>query len=172
VIAMTEAPPPTTRETWADWFPGIEPTLTIEDVVDQVRNLGVEGASEVTADKVRYWQRAGVLPAPIRRKPKNGTRARALYPPQAMNAVMLIAAMRHGGVPLRQLNDLVTRSLKDMAKRQDQDPKLSDAVTTAAANEGRRVGSPIRGVEVTFTDARNRKHSHIFTITDYHNDDM
>jgi len=211
-----------TENTWANWLPNTQPKLTIDKVIDQVHARGGHDAEIVTVDRIRFWQRKGVLPAPIRRKPSiaKGS-ARALYPSQAVDAVLLILDLQSRGVKLRQINDLLrsrfaehaltgtsrgtshahaetlitlsaasaTRTIPQMAaiSRPDktrtipqsatisvapsaENASLLRAVIIAADNEAHRVGSPIRQVgvalddayaEVTFTDTRGRKHSHI-----------
>jgi len=196
-----------TENTWANWLPNTQPTLTIDNVIDQVHARGGHDAEIVTVDRIRFWQRKGVLPAPIRRKPSiaKGS-ARALYPSQTVDAVLLILDLQSRGVKLRQINDLLrsrfaehaltgtsrgtshahaetlitlsaasaTRTIPQTAAisvaPSAENASLLRAVIIAADNEAHRVGSPIRQVgvalddayaEVTFTDTRGRKHSHI-----------
>lgn len=216
-----------TPETWLDWLPDVEPTLTINDVVDRVHQ--VYGVEDVTVGKVRFWQRKGVIPAPIRHKTTEGQKSvPSLYPEQAVTAIALIRALQQIGIPLRSINSLLAqgipawrslpnpnqtgkehaslpaglslaiamingldkivvtsiepdaqsitryRPMGELPASNAHDAALIDAVTIAASHESRRIGSPIRKIEislddstaeVTFTDVRNRKHTRIVTVT-------
>lgn len=102
---QTATPPK--RETWADWFPDEEPTLTIDDVMDRLQERGID---DVTVENIRLWQHQRVLPAPIRRQVGTGKGGiRALYPPQAVNAIAGIRPLQRHGIPLRKINAHLAR---------------------------------------------------------------
>ena len=228
------APPKPRQETWIDWLPAADPTLTIEEVIDGLNQRGIDN---VTIDNIRFWQRKGVLPAPIRRKlGQEKGKARALYPPQAVDAIAQVRALQHNGMKLRSIRQELARmfgqpvtfNATDSTKlkateslsvkktlsatgaavgtshaaaeatieRRDAraglqpvsahgeaspitvtvrepDAALLKAVFDAATWQERRTGSPIRQVtvtfdddqvEVTFTDTRSRKFSHVLPI--------
>src|SRR4051794_17405494 len=73
---LEKAPPK--HETWEDWLPEGAPApdqfLTRDELVDRLRRYGID----VDARDLRFWERSGVLPRPVKRRYNGATWA--LYP--------------------------------------------------------------------------------------------
>lgn len=96
--------PTKSRETWKDWF----------DDADQVEHVTLDELFQefpldgVTADKVRYWQKADVIPQAVKMWHQGATRA--LYP--ATYAFMVLAELQilqKRGYTLAQIRDRLRR---------------------------------------------------------------
>jgi DNA-binding transcriptional MerR regulator len=185
----------TTRESWTDWFPNAEPTLTIEEVVAALRERGVD---DITVSNIRAWQRDLVLPAPLRRQIGTGRGGvHALYPREAIGAIAQVRAFQRDGHTLEEINPKLrswtrtipqtaaigtvnhTRTVPQTAAISIDDTEseqftidvldhdLRDAVAAAAEREQQRGGTPIREVRVTFTDTRDKRRTYVFPfVTD------
>jgi hypothetical protein len=188
-------------ETWADWFPAAELTLTINDMVTGLHHRGVDDA---TVANIRMWQRDRVLPLPIRRQVGMGKgQIRALYPPQAIDVIARLRGLQREGKKLREIGPQLRREFVDHAltgsargtshahgnatlhvtaasaaaqanlvtmttsdrvvpqttAREQENPEFLEVLAAEARQEAHRVGAPIREVELTFTDARGKKHT-------------
>lgn len=171
------------KETWLDWFPDADPALTLDDVIEGLRDRGVE---DVTADQIRFWQRERVIPSPIRRKPdKAASRARALYPPHAIGVIRVVRDMQHNGAGLRFIGGELAKQFNASADLPDHerlsmdildvlsswhaaskshDPAMTTAIKSAAEREAQRRGVPIRDVSVTFTDTEGQTATYVFRL--------
>lgn len=79
-------------QAWA--VDALAPAITREELVDNLRSVFKE---EVTERQLRSWVSYGVIPAPVRRAPDGGGRARALYPRWMLHVILgLMRAIAKG----------------------------------------------------------------------------
>jgi len=104
------AMPTTAKENRATWFDDvpdylrdmpIEGLYTREEVLGSLQDRGVD-VNEVT---LVYWEKAGILPRPIRRHRDNAPRA--LYPPWAVDAIEHLRDLQAQGRTLDQIKPLM-----------------------------------------------------------------
>ena len=102
-VAAT-APTRPSRESWRDWAPDApEPAelLTREELLDR---LAAEGLP-VTGNQLRYWQTAGLVPYPIRRR--LGQAVYAYYPAWMVELVRGLIDLRAQGHTLPQIRAIL-----------------------------------------------------------------
>ena len=95
-----EAPTKAKQETWRDWAPDApEPSalLTRQELLDRLAREGFP----TTGNQLRYWQTAGLVPYPVRRR--QGQAVYAYYPPWMVEIVRALLDLRAHGDKLPQI---------------------------------------------------------------------
>jgi DNA-binding transcriptional MerR regulator len=156
MIIATRTPPkatamPTTettttkRQTWTDWFPDSEPRLTFHELDDHIRSMGLD---PVAPSAMRFWQKQGLVPYPVRRR--RGNTQYALYPSVALAVIERIRNLQRAGLSLEQIRPLIRGMV---ATWNESDPlRIRDALMEAAAKQAELGGVAIAHVTLTFTD--------------------
>lgn len=102
-VPTSEAPTKQNRATWLDVLPegtpplDIDSFLTRDEVIEELTEQGVD----VDAGALVWWEKAGILPRPIRRH--RGGAPRALYPWYAVDAVKHLRQLQEQGRTLEQI---------------------------------------------------------------------
>ncbi len=160
LIMPTTETTPTTRpvkETWLDWIQQVEPNLdeasleyiTVDGLIEEVKQHVDSEDQYVDAVTIRYWQREGLLPYPIKRW-QDGAR-RSLYPNPA--ATVLIVHLRRLQKDGYTLDQIAQRLRGHLAMMYDLTPlDLRPALLEAVMNREARTRHPIREVIVTFVN--------------------
>ena len=122
-MATTIPKPKAPRATWRDWAPDApEPAelLTREELLDRLDATG----TLVTANQLRYWQAAGLVPYPIKRR--RGQAVYGYYPPWMIEFI---------------------RSLRDLQARKFEQPVTPAGMRARAAHfvDGDRSGGLLVG---------------------------
>jgi DNA-binding transcriptional MerR regulator len=134
------------RETWADWFPESDPTLPIGKLLEHTHHMGIEPVDQST---LRFWQKVGILPHPVRRK--TGTGLQAVYPTVALAVIERIRNLQKVGLTLKEIRPLIRGMV---ATWNDPDPLgIKATLLEAAEKQHELAGVPIARVTVTFTDS-------------------
>jgi len=155
---MPETTPKAPKETWRDWFPNNEPTLTVDDLLSELQALDVD----VDRSTLRFWQKDHILPIPERRKIGTGTYA--VYPPVAVALIIDIRDMQARGLQLKMIRPWI-RGLA--ITRQRPDPLvLSRPVTAAARKHEERTGERVEQAVITFTNQEGVETSYVVSILD------
>ncbi len=146
------------RQTWRNWFPNNEPTLTVDDLLSELQAIGVD----VDQSTLRFWQKDHILPIPERRKIGTGTYA--VYPPVAVALIKDIRDMQARGLKLK----VIRPRIRGMAiTMQHPDPLgLSRPVTAAARKHEERAGERVEHAVVTFTNHEGVETSYVVSILD------
>lgn len=96
------------KETWRDWMPEGAPEpdqiLTRDELVERLRYYNVDADTE----SLRFWEREGILPRPIRQR-RNGA-TRTTYPDWMIYLVRRIRQLQAEGFSLEQIRPRVRRS--------------------------------------------------------------
>jgi len=133
------------RETWTDWFPDSEPRLTFHELDDHIRSMGLD---PVAPSAMRFWQKQGLVPYPVRRRRDNAQYA--LYPSVALAVVERIRNLQRAGLSLEQIRPLIRGMV---ATWNESDPLgIRDALMDAAIKQAEQGGVTIAHVTLTFTD--------------------
>jgi len=136
----------TFRESWTDWFPDAEPRLTFHELDDRIRSMGLD---PVAPSAMRFWQKQGLVPYPVRRR--HGNAQYALYPFVALAVVERIRNLQRAGLSLVQIRPLIRGMV---ATWNESDPLgIRDALMEAAVKQAELGGVTINHVTLTFTDA-------------------
>ena len=147
------------RETWASWFPDSEDDPgTIDELLETLSSFGV---NNVSADNIRYWQKAGIIPAPTKRW--HGGATRALYPPTlAALVIMELIALKDHGYSLQQIAPRVRAYALFM---RNPDPLGIQEAITAVAREYEVISKrPISSIQIRFIDADGRDQTYHYDI--------
>lgn len=90
----------TKRKTWRDWLPPDAPEPRVETLLtrDQLLARVSRLRPAIAETTLRSWERAGVLPHPIRRWHEGAVRA--VYPPWYLDLVRQIRRLQRDGYPL------------------------------------------------------------------------
>ena len=146
------------KETWRDWFPNAEPTLTVDELLTELQDSGID----VDRSTLRFWQKEGILPHPERRRIGTGTYA--MYPPVAMALISDIRNMQARGSQLKVIKPWIRGIAITL---QQPDPLgLSKPVTAAARQHEERTGEKVERAVVTFTDSEGTETSYVVSILD------
>jgi len=150
-----------TRETWANWDSrtDTEQQGTLDELLAYLARLDV---TDVTADNIRYWTKAGIIPAPTKRWHNMATRA--MYPiTSAAITIAEIIELKRLGYSLDQIRP---RLRAWFASGRDPDPLgISEAITEAAHRYGRIQQNTITAVQIRFIDADGREQTYHYTIS-------
>ncbi len=159
IPSMPKATSP--RLEWLDLLPdgapapALDELLTRDEVIEETRRHGVD-LDEVT---LRYWEGAGVLPRPSRRRRDDGVWA--LYPRWALPVIRDVRGHQAAG---RRLRDIAPHAhalarawaLQDIGWLDPVAESLgvARAALISLAATYQRIGTerPISGVEIRFTD--------------------
>jgi DNA-binding transcriptional MerR regulator len=160
----TEPPEAARRESWADWLPSTktEQQGTLDELLAYLERLDVAG---VTADNIRYWTKAGIIPVPTKRWHNGATRA--LYPiTSAALAINELLELKGLGYSLEQIR---TRLRAWVGSGRNPDPMgISEAITEVAHQYGRIQQNTITAVQIQFIDADGRKQGYHYDIPPDH----
>ncbi len=159
----------TQRETWADWIRGVDPDFdessieysTLADLLEDLNDLITPESAKVDAVTIRYWQRKGLLPYPIKRWHKGATRS--LYPKHAAtHLIMRIRSLQQEGYTLEQI---APRLRGHLAMIYDPGPlDLEPAIVKAAKRREAFTGRPVREVVVSFVDKEGWRVEYLYPI--------
>ncbi len=147
-------------ELWAEWFP--EPDEDQQGTIgDLLAYLARIDAGDVTADNIRYWQKAGVIPSPVKRWHDGATRG--VYPiTSAALTIAELLELKRLGYTLDQIRP---RLRAWFASRRDPDPLgISEAITDVAHQYGRIQQNTITAVQIRFIDADGRDQTYHYDI--------
>src|SRR5688500_16922142 len=104
------------QETWRDWAPDApepEPNtlLTREELLDRLSREGLA----TTGNQLRYWQSAGLIPYPIKRR--IGQAVYAYYPPWIIRLVGVLRQLqgRRTGAKLAAMRPTLRTVAKELA---------------------------------------------------------
>jgi len=101
-----------TKQTWRDWMPEGTPEpdriLTRDELVERLRYYNIDADTE----SIRFWERAGILPRPIRQRRDGATRT--TYPDWMIYLVQRIRQLQAEGFSLEQIRPRVRRSAELM----------------------------------------------------------
>lgn len=140
------------REYWSDIFPDAEHVdqVTLNELIDFVAPRLKDG-ERVTADTIRYWQKAGVLPQPVKRWHEGATRA--LYPfPYAFMAIITVLDLQKKGYTLQQIAERLRRRFS-VWRIQDEDPSDWKQTALRMADEFAEItGNIPKHVQIRFID--------------------
>lgn len=149
-----------TRESWSHWFPDADEDEqgTIEDLLAYLKRID---RPDVSADNIRFWQKVGVIPAPVKRWHNNATRA--LYPVTHVALVIdELLELQERGYTLQQI---APRLRAYAASMRDPDPVgIGDAMIDVARAYGDRTMRPVTTVEVRFIDADGRDQRYRYNV--------
>jgi DNA-binding transcriptional MerR regulator len=144
-MPATDTSGKTAKETWADWFPDSEPRLTFHELDNHIRSMGVD---PVAPSAMRFWQKQGLVPYPVRRR--HGDAQYAVYPAVALAVIERIRNLQKAGLSLEQIRPLIRGMV---ATWNESDPlEIRDALMEAVVKQAELGGVAITHVTVTFTD--------------------
>lgn len=150
----------TERQTWRDWLPDTDPAdeVTIEELVE---SLPMMWGTKVTADMIRYWQKADVLPVPVKRWHNGATRA--MYPREpALELIHDLLYLQQAGYTL---NDIAGRLRLYLEGMDREDPiEARPAVQTIADHYEKATGIPATEIFVRITDAGGKTLAYSYSI--------
>jgi DNA-binding transcriptional MerR regulator len=140
------------RQTWLDGLPDYLREMPVDAMYTRAEVLGSLQDRSVDVNEITlvYWEKAGILPRPIRRHRDNAVRA--LYPPWAVDAIQHVRELQAKGRTLDQIKPLMS-SWKLAAVTWD-DPlsaPLTDARTAHLA-VAEAAGVEAARITYTFTD--------------------
>lgn len=160
------------RETWADWIRAVNPRFDeddeeavhlqpLDDLLAELNDLLPHEEDKVDAVTIRYWQREGILPYPIKRWHNGATRS--LYPfPAAFQLILHIRGLQKEGYTLQQI---VPRLRGHLAALYDPGPMgLRPAIDDAVREREKITGRPAKEVIVTFVDSEGWRVEYRFPI--------
>ncbi len=143
----------TRRETWADWLPHHPPALTIDELLERVRERGID----CDLRTLRSWQTQGVLPYPIRER--KGSGVYAIYPGAAVYFIELLREMQTHGLKLQDIGPRL-RARADGNSDRDLHQELITTIQKAARLQAQISGVEVKVTHVTFTDDVGMKMSY------------
>ena len=152
----TDPPEATRRESWADWLPNRQATLSVEELLQRVQERGVD----CDLRTLRSWQTQKVLPFPIRQRVGKGVYA--AYPVAAVDFIALLREMQGQGVKLKEIGARLRARAQGVSDR----PlyrAFVEKLKEAAALQAELTGAPVKQVHITFTDDAGLDSS--YTIT-------
>lgn len=143
------------KETWLEWIRELVPNfdeasldyITIDALIEEVKKHVDREDDWVDAVTIRYWQRQGLLPYPVKRRHEGATRS--LYPdPAATVLIVHLRRLQREGYTLEQIAQRLRGYLAMIYDLGPMDlwPAIRDAVRKREAHTQR----PIREVLVTF----------------------
>ena len=154
----------TKQETWADWFPDApeEALGTIDDLLGTLEDRKKQPEDpKVTADNIRYWQKAGILPAPIKRWHDGATRA--IYPTIfAVVVIWELLELKRLGYTLQQIAPRIRAYGKTLLYRDPLNIR-DDIIHLARGYEGISERT-ITAMEIKFIDADGRHQTYYYDI--------
>ncbi len=117
-----------TKQTWRDWMPEGAPEpdriLTRDELVERLRYYNIDADTE----SIRFWERAGILPRPIRQRRDGATRT--TYPEWVIFLVQRIRQLQSEGFSLEQIRPRVRRSAELMLLGKAEDGERELGVVT------------------------------------------
>jgi len=155
--ATFTAHPVTVKETWLDWIRAVDPEfdessisyITLDELLEACDDVFTTPEQKIDAVTIRYWQREGLLPYPVKRWHNGATRS--LYPQgTAVQLLLQIRVLQKKGYTLEQI---APRLRGHLAMLYDPTPlELRPTIIEAANRRASFTGRPIREVIVTFVD--------------------
>lgn len=139
------------RDTWTDWFPDAneKEQVTLDELITQWVEPRLGDGEEVSPDTVRYWQRVGVLPQPVKRWHEGATRA--LYPaPYAFLAIFAVLDLQDMGFTLQQIGGRLRRRFKSWSIRSDDPREWRETALRMASEYTEITGTPLTHVQIRF----------------------
>jgi len=153
--ATATAHPVTVKETWRDWFPESEPKFPIGKLLDLTHDMDIEPVDRST---LRFWQKIGLIPHPVRRR--DGTGTIAMYPAVALAVIERIRNLQKAGLTLKEVRPLLRGMV---ATWNDPDPlSMKPALIEAARKHAELAGVRVDHVTVTFTDTAGTEASYVY----------
>ncbi len=147
-------------ELWTEWFPDTAEGEqgTIDDLLAFLARLDTP---DVTADTIRYWQKAGVLPSPVKRWHDGATRA--IYPTTyAALVIRELLELKDLGYTLQQI---APRLRAHAAGMQSTDPLgIREAITDVARAYEAISKRTVTGVQIRFIDVDGRDQTYHYDI--------
>lgn len=139
------------RDTWSDWFPDADEKdqITLNDLLTQWIEPRLGEGENVSTDTIRYWQKIGVLPQPVKRWHEGATRA--LYPaPYAFLAIFTILDMQDTGYTLQQIRERLRRRFRSWTIRTDDPHDWKQTAMRMASEYTETTGTPLSHVQIRF----------------------
>ncbi len=150
----------TPKETWRDWFPDSEPKFPIGKLLELTHAMDIEPVDRST---LRFWQKIGLIPHPVRRR--NGTGTIAMYPAVALAVIERIRNLQKAGLTLKEVRPLLRGMV---ATWNDPDPlSMKPTLIEAARKQADLAGVPVDHVTVTFTDTAGTEASYVYYDLDH-----
>lgn len=102
--APEKAPP---NETWRGWLPDEIPSPDDDELItrDQLLAIVNDQGIKISVSDLRYWERLGVVPRPVRKWHNGATRA--LYPTQMITAIKEVRRLQRHGLSLGEIGPRV-----------------------------------------------------------------
>ena len=171
----TRAP---TKETWRDWFEWEEgydfenDEVTLDVLLESLQGY-LKDEERVTADNIRYWQKIGVLPRPIKRWHDGATRA--LYPRwAAMETIFELLELQRRGYTLQQIKTRLHAWVFSL--KRDDPLGIRENVAAIARKYEDLLETEVAEIELRFTATDGRERSYIYpasgnspVVVDLHN---
>ncbi len=144
------------RETWIDWLPNRAATLSVDGLIAQAQERGID----CDLRSLRSWQTQKVLPFPVRHRVGNGLYA--AYPAAAVDFIALLREMQGQGLKLKEIGARLRARAKGVSDRKLY-REFVDKLKEASALQAQLTGAPVKAIQVTFTDDAGLDSS--YTIT-------
>jgi DNA-binding transcriptional MerR regulator len=142
-------------ELWTDWFPDSEPRFPIGELLELTHDMDIEPVDRST---LRFWQKIGLIPHPVRRR--DGTGTIAMYPAVALTVIERIRNLQKAGLTLKEIRPLLRGMV---ATWNDPDPLgMKPALIEAARTQAELAGVRVDHVTVTFTDTVGTEASYVY----------
>lgn len=157
--------PTPSRDTWSDWFDDADQVeqVTLDHLTTLLASLGV------TADQVRYWQKAGVLPQPVKRWHEGATRA--LYPhPYTYMAVAEIQDLQERGYTLQQIATRLRTRFRAWNLGNSEFPGWQKEADQLADEFSKLTGNTVDQVRIVFVDEDGSEDTYGYTVGSYRNE--
>jgi hypothetical protein len=175
----------TERETWADIVPDVDTYehVTADELLDYVEEIlhphislppgdalsisAPPSATAVTLDTLRYWQKIGVLPHPVRRWHNGATRS--LYPkvPAAM-AMIDVLSLQDDGFTLQQIAPRLRTKFHWWRLRRGDPFNWRDIAEQLGKQYSDATGQPPAYVQVVFVDSKGEKDVYSYPVGSDH----
>lgn len=152
------------RETWADVVGDFDAQelVTADELLDILERVLEPGAAP-NIDKLRYWQRAGVLPHPVRRWHDGATRA--LYPKQAATlAITELLTYQLNGFTLQQIGPMLRTVFKTWDLHRDDPFGWKDKAMELADQYQQKTGDRPTLVFLTFVGEHGGEDIYYFDV--------
>lgn len=147
-------------ELWAEWFPNTDEDQqgTIDELLAYLARID---APDVTADNIRYWQKARIIPSPVKRWHDGATRG--VYPiTSAALVIQELLELKRLGYTLDQIGARLRAYALSMGSS---DPLgIREEITDVAHQYGRIQQSTITAVQIRFIDADGRDQTYHYDI--------
>lgn len=143
------------RETWSDWLPDQPAAVSIDGLVD-LANRNPDANMDTST--IRYWQKVGILPNPIRKRVGSGVNS--FYPLLAVTFLNQIRSLQKEGLSLKDIRPRIRGYATSLNNLDPYD--LTEPVTSAVRIREKQSAQSVKFVSVTFHDDDGTETSLLF----------